>query len=48
MALLSMPLPVVALPCRVRSRSTASASAGGGKQDAARLTAVVVFPTPPF
>src|SRR2546422_4120019 len=40
------PRPLVALPCG--SRSTSSTRRSETASDAARLTAVVVFPTPPF
>src|SRR3977135_2536229 len=43
---LSTPLPMVALPCG--SRSISSARRRVAARDAARLTAVVVLPTPPF
>src|SRR3990172_4207220 len=43
---LSMPLPVVALPCG--SRSTSSTRCLVAARLAARLTPVVVLPTPPF
>ena len=45
-ARLSMPAPVVALPCG--SRSTSSTRRFIAARLAARLTAVVVLPTPPF
>src|SRR5438445_2215760 len=41
-----MPRPVVALPCGSRSTSRVGRSASA--RPAARLTAVVVLPTPPF
>ena len=43
---LSTPAPMVALPCA--SRSTSSTRFGVAASAAARLTAVVVLPTPPF
>src|SRR6267143_1348968 len=43
---LSTPLPMVALPCG--SRSISSTRRRVAASDAARLTAVVVLPTPPF
>src|ERR1700694_3853499 len=43
---LSTPLPMVALPCG--SRSISSTRRRVAARDAARLTAVVVLPTPPF
>src|SRR5690606_20487 len=43
---LSTPLPMVALPCG--SRSTSKTLRGVRASAAARLTAVVVLPTPPF
>jgi len=43
---LSTPLPMVALPCE--SRSTSSTRRGAAARAAARFTAVVVLPTPPF
>src|SRR3990172_1089617 len=43
---LSMPLPMVALPCG--SRSTSSTRCLVAARLAARLTLVVVLPTPPF
>ena len=43
---LSTPLPMVALPCG--SRSTSRTRLGVRASAAARLTAVVVLPTPPF
>ena len=46
MASLSMPQPVVALPCG--SISISSTRRRMAAKDAARLTAVVVLPTPPF
>ena len=45
-AALSMPLPIVALPCGSRSMSRTRCPCAA--RLAARLTAVVVFPTPPF
>src|SRR5512132_150532 len=44
--LLSTPLPMVALPCG--SRSTSSTRRSACARAAARLTLVVVLPTPPF
>ena len=41
-----MPLPVVALPCG--SKSTTSTLCWAAANEAARLTVVVVLPTPPF
>ena len=41
-----MPLPVVALPCRSRSMTRTRLPLEAS--DAARLTVVVVLPTPPF
>ena len=41
-----MPLPVVALPCG--SRSMTSTRLFRAASEAARLTVVVVLPTPPF
>src|SRR4051812_9768180 len=41
-----MPVPLVALPCG--SRSTSSTCCSCAAREAARFTAVVVFPTPPF
>ena len=43
---LSTPQPIVALPCG--SRSTSSVLAPCSVREAARLTLVVVLPTPPF
>ena len=43
---LSTPQPMVALPCG--SRSISSTRRWVAASEAARLTAVVVFPTPPF
>src|SRR2546421_5791845 len=43
---LSMPLPMVALPCGSRSMSSTRRLVAA--REAARLTAVVVLPTPPF
>src|SRR5688572_8917191 len=43
---LSTPQPIVALPCG--SRSISSTRRCVAASEAARLTAVVVFPTPPF
>src|ERR1041385_1685438 len=46
MVRLSTPLPIVALPCG--SRSTRSTRRPARARAAARLTLVVVLPTPPF
>ena len=43
---LSMPQPMVALPCGSMSMSSTRRCVAAS--DAARLTAVVVLPTPPF
>src|SRR5690606_9884514 len=45
-AFLSIPTPIVALPCG--SRSTSSTRRCVAAREAARFTQVVVLPTPPF